>query len=441
MGEQDFTLEKERRSIAELCRSLSKLDYDRDGWEKLNHAAYAKIPLNCDVVIDDTTLREGVQMSGLRPPTPEEAAELGEQLAKMGVERLEVQIYSDSGKEAAKLMQDGGLGPRLAAWCRAVRTDIDEALRLDFEQIGISHPVSFIHFEKWPEKTLSELTSRVSESVGYAAEHGMTVFVHGEDSTRADWRFEKEFVNAVADAGAKAYRICDTIGVGMSSPEAGLPQGIPAKVKALSKETRIPYIEIHAHDDLGNAVENTMSTIRAASELKLEKIFASTTFLGIGDRSGGAETEKVMMNCYVHHDVNKWDLSLMRRLARHVADSLGYHLPLNKAIVGDSVFEHKSGIHQHGISIFPIMYETFPPELVGHTRRIVIGSGSGRHGIRLKTEQILGRPVEEQDSRLDSLGTLVREELEGNQNMPEIEDATFRRLMREAGFKSQPKND
>jgi len=439
MGEQYFALEKERRNIADLCRSLSKLDYDRDSWEKLNRAAYTKMPLDCDVIIDDTTLREGIQMSGLRPPTPEEAAELGEQLAKMGVERLEVQIYSNSGKQAAKLMHDKGLGPMLSAWCRAVKGDIDEALRLDFEQIGISHPVSYIHFEKWPENTLGELTDRISESVSYAAEHGMTVFVHGEDSTRADWRFEREFVNAVADAGAKAYRICDTVGVGMSFPKAALPQGIPAKVKALSKETRIPYIEIHAHDDLGNAVENTMSAIRTASELKLEKIFASTTFLGIGDRSGNAETEKIMMNCYLHHNVNKWDLSLLRKLAGRVADSLGYHLPLNKAIVGDSAFEHKSGIHQHGISIFPIMYETFPPELVGHTRRIVIGAGSGRHGIRLKAEQILGRPVEEEDSRLESLATLIREELENTQNIPEIEDDTFRLLMREANFKTQPK--
>ncbi len=434
MVDQDPTLEKERRKSADICGRLSTLGYDIDSWEKLNHSIYEKIPLNCDVIIDDTTLREGVQMSGLRPPSPNEAAELAAGLVGLGVERLEMQIYSNSGKLAAKQMQEMSLGPRLAAWCRAIKTDIDEALKLDFEQIGVSHPVSFIHFEKWPDKSLNELTNRVAESVSYAVEHGMTVFVHGEDSTRADWRFEKEFVNRVADSGAMAYRICDTVGVGMSSQKVGLPQGIPAKVKALSEETRIPYIEIHTHDDLGNAVENTMSTIRAASELNLEKIFASTTFLGIGDRSGNAETEKIMMNCYLHHGVTKWDLSRLRGLARTVADSLGYHLPLNKAIVGDSVFEHKSGIHQHGISVFPIMYEVFPPELVGHTRRIVIGPGSGRHGIHLKTEQILGRPVEREDPRLDSLVTLVKEELEKNRNNPEIEHDTFQRLIAKAGF-------
>jgi homocitrate synthase NifV len=436
MVDQERILEKERKVAADTYRNLSTLNYKRDIWEKMNNTLYQKTPLNCDVIIDDTTLREGVQMSGLRPPTPKEAAEFGERLAEIGVERLEVQIYSNSGREAAKLMQETGLGSRLAAWCRAVKSDIDAALKLDFEQIGVSHPVSFIHFEKWPDKSLNELIDRVSESVSYATEHGMTVFVHGEDSTRADWRFEKEFVNSVADSGATTYRICDTIGVGSSSLKAGLPQGIPAKVKGLTEETRIPYIEIHAHDDLGNAVENTMATIRAASDLNLEKVFASTTFLGIGDRSGGAETEKIILNCYLHHGVTKWNLSHLRGLARHVADSLNYHLPLNKAIVGDSVFEHKSGIHQHGVSIIPIMYETFPPELVGHTRRIVIGPGSGRHGIQLRTEQILGKKITQEDSRLDTLVDLVREELEKNQDKPEIEEDLFHRLLKESGFKT-----
>ena len=47
---------------------------------------------------------------------------------------------------------------------------------------------------------------------------GCAIFVHGEDSTRADWDFEKKWINAVADAGAECYRICDTVGIGLSDP-------------------------------------------------------------------------------------------------------------------------------------------------------------------------------------------------------------------------------
>ena len=80
--------------------------------------------------------------------------------------------------------------------------------------------------------------------------------------------------------------------------------GIPAKIKALKKETRIKAIEIHAHDDFGNAVENTMAAIRAAYGV-WDKIYVSTTYLGIGERAGNAETEKVLLNLHAlwRHEV------------------------------------------------------------------------------------------------------------------------------------------
>jgi isopropylmalate/homocitrate/citramalate synthase len=46
--------------------------------------------------------------------------------------------------------------------------------------------------------------------VEYVKDHGLTIFIHGEDSTRADWAFEREYINATAEAGAEIYRIADT---------------------------------------------------------------------------------------------------------------------------------------------------------------------------------------------------------------------------------------
>ena len=93
------------------------------------------------------------------------------------------------------------------------------------------------------------------------------------------------------------------------------------------------------------------------------------------------------------------------------------------------------GFTNTGSQSSPSCTRSSPPELVGHTRRIVIGPGSGRHGIHLKIEQVLGRTVEEEDPRLDDLVTLVREELEKNLNSPEIERDVFQQLMVKAGFK------
>ena len=431
--EKADVMERARREYLRKIREFAPPEFEEEKWETLRKLVYKPTPFSAEVVVDDTTLREGLQMAGLVSPRPADSCRIACMLRDIGVERLEVLTYTKSDQEAIKLMRDEGLGEMLAAWCRADKGDVNEALKLDFKQVGISHPVSYIHFEKWSDQTPKQLTKRVVDAVTYAVDHGLNVFVHGEDSTRADWEFERAFINAVADAGASVYRICDTIGCGLSDPLALLPNGIPMKVRYIRRETRIPYIEIHAHDDFGNAVENTMATIRAASGL-YDRVYVSTTFLGIGDRAGNAETEKVILNCYIHHDIRKWDLRPFRELAVFLASALHYHLPLNKAIVGDAAFAHESGVHVHGIMTLPLTYEPFPPELVGQKRLIVVGKRSGKHGVRLKLEEIVGRKIEEDDPRLAKLVELIGNKfITGDRRYP-LRDDEFKQYARNAGF-------
>jgi len=434
-GKVTFTVEEgRRREYIDALQKLSLPPFNLARWEELRKFTYRSTPLDVDVVIDDTTLREGLQMAGLASPSPSDMCQVALLLREIGVEREEVITYTKTDQEGIKLMRDRGLGDILAAWCRAVNDDVELALKLDFKSVGISHPVSYIHFQKWPDKTLEQLATRVVASVEYAVDHGLEVFVHGEDSTRADWAFEKKFINMVAEAGAKVYRICDTVGCGSSDPEAPLPYGIPTKVRRIWKETKIPYAEIHAHDDLGNAVENTMAAIRAASGL-YDKFFASTTFLGIGDRAGNAESEKVIINCYMHHNIIKWDLKPLRRTANFIASSLNYHLPTNKALVGDAAFAHESGIHTYGISVLPLTYEVIPPELVGHERAIVVGKRSGRHGIQMKVEELVGVKLSEGDPKLLKLNEIIKDEyFNGERDYP-VKEEELKELIRRAGFK------
>lgn len=426
-------MERDRKEYISLIKGMTLSDFDWSKWENLRKKVYRPKHLDVDVIIDDCTLREGLQMAGLVSPLPEDAAQMASIMRDIGIERLEVLTYTKSDQQTIKLMQDDGMGDMIAAWCRAAQADIDMALKFDFKQVGISHPVSYIHFEKWSDQPLENLVKRVVDAVTYAKNHGLDVFVHGEDSTRADWEFEKYFINSVAEAGASVYRICDTVGCGVSDPEAPLPKGIPAKVRKIKEETKIPCVEIHSHDDLGNSVENTMGTIRAASGL-YEKVYASTTFLGIGDRSGNAETEKVLMNCYIHHGINKWDLRYLRELTVFMSSALKYNVPLNKAIVGDAAFAHESGIHIQGLMKSTFMYEPFPPELVGQERTIVVGKRSGKHGMRLKLEGLLGRKIDENDPRLAALVELLKNKFVTGARRHPIKDAEFKRYARRVGF-------
>ncbi len=355
-------------------------------------------PLKTDPIIDDTTLRDGIQMPGLAIG-PKDSAKIAQLLGEIGAERIELFHYQEPDKKAAKLIGNLNLDLRVAGWCRAVKEDIDSAVACGLKEVGISHPVSDIHFlAKWPEKTQEQILANVVDVTEYAAKTcGLRTFVHGEDSTRADWNFEKRFINAIADAGAECYRICDTVGIGLSDPEAPLPHGIPAKVVAIKKETRIGAIEIHAHDDFGNAVENTMAAIKAASGV-WDKVYASTTYLGIGERAGNAETEKVLLNLYLHYGVKKYagKTEKLKATADYIGKASGYIVPPNKAIVGDYGFAHESGIHTHGVLNDPWTYEPYPPELVGNTRRLTIGKQSGKGMIKHKITELLGNAPDDQ---------------------------------------------
>jgi isopropylmalate/homocitrate/citramalate synthase len=386
-------------------------------------------PLKTEPIIDDTTLRDGMQMPGLAA-SPKDAAKIAQLLSEIGVERIDLFHYQEPDKKAARLIHSLNLDCRVAGWCRAVKEDIDSAIQCGFKEVGISHPVSQIHFQaKWPDKTADQLLANVVDVVEYAAKtHGLRTFVHGEDSTRADWAFEKKFVNAVADAGAECYRICDTVGIGLSDPLAPVTNGIPAKVKALKKETRIKSLEMHAHDDFGNAVENTMAAVRAADGV-WDKIYLSTTYLGIGERAGNAETEKVLMNLYMHYGVMKYKgkTEKLKVTADIIGKATGYVVPPNKAIVGDYGFSHESGIHTHGIINDPWTYEPYPPELVGNTRRLTIGKQSGKGGIKHKITELTGNvPSEEQ---VASVVERVKE-VYANGRRASLKEEEFKKILR-----------
>jgi isopropylmalate/homocitrate/citramalate synthase len=392
---------------------------------------YFKLPgLKTEPIIDDSTLRDGIQMPGLAV-APKDAAHIAKLLSEVGVERIEVFHYQEPDKQAAKLILGMNLNMRVAGWCRAVKEDIDSAVKLGFNEVGISHPVSDIHFKaKWPEKTREQILANLIDVTEYAAKtYGLRTFVHGEDSTRADWDFECKLINGVAEAGAECYRLCDTVGIGLSDVDAPLPNGIPAKVVAIKKETKMKTMEIHAHDDFGNAVENTMAAIKAAQGV-WDKIYASTTYLGIGERAGNAETEKVLLNLFLHHGVRKFEgkTGKLKETADFIGHATGFHVPPNKAIVGDYGFAHESGIHTHGVLNDPWTYEPYPPELVGNQRRLTIGKQSGKGIIKHKIAEIAG--TEPDDQAVAVVVDKVKD-IYANGRRASLNDEEFKNVLRE----------
>ncbi|NHI94831.1 MAG: isopropylmalate synthase [Candidatus Lokiarchaeota archaeon] len=384
--------------------------------------------------IDDTTLRDGLQMPGIRAPAPPQRLKIATYLNDIGVDRLELfGTWYDVDRKTAQLILDAGFKARIAIWVRANKNDIDEALRLNgIKEVGISHPVSDIHLQNKLMITREEAFDRVTGAVKYATEHGLRVFYHGEDSTRSDMEYEKRIIQGVIEAGAEVYRICDTVGAGISAhhtAEIDLNKSIPDKTYMFSQNFKIG-LEFHGHDDLGNAVTNSLTSLNNGAE------WVSTTMLGVGERSGNAETEKLIMNLYHHYGVKRFDISLLTECCVLLNKYLNITIPKNKAIVGENAFTHQSGIHSDGVIKHPETYELFPPESVGNTRRLLIGSYSGKKIILFKLKQVLLEEnsleqFDENDGRVIAIIDYIQKNLFGSgvRHSP-LTDEEFKELVR-----------
>lgn len=377
--------------------------------------------------IDDTTLRDGVQMPGIRAPSPEERLKIAHYLNDIGVARMEIfGTWYDIDRTTAKLIFDAGLKTRVGVWVRAKIEDIDEALRLDgIQEVGVSHPISDIHLAHKVNLTREQAMERITTAVQYALDHGLKVFQHGEDCTRTDWEFEKNLVKTLAELGAETYRVCDTVGVGIPfhvSPDVEMNKSIPDKVRYLSQYDI--DIEAHCHDDLGNAVTNTLVALQNGAK------WASTTMLGIGERSGNAETEKVLMNLVYHFGLKGYNPELLTEACQYISKAMDIRIPTNKALVGINSFTHQSGIHTDGVIKHPETYEFIDPKIVGNQRRLLIGPYSGKKVIVFKIGEYIST-IDENDSRVQALINYLQNTLYGTgiRRSPLTEDE-FKDLLR-----------
>ena len=178
------------------------------------------------------------------------------------------------------------------------------------------------------------------------------------------------------DAGADVINVPDT--VGYATPEeisrlVGTLRGV------LPKET---MISIHCHDDLGNAVANSMAAISAGADI------VECTINGIGERAGNTSLEEVLMNLRVRQDVYKrqvgFDATKLKYLSDLVAEHYGIAVQENKAIVGSNAFRHRSGIHQDGM-VKGRRYEIMHPDDVGWKgESIGLTAQSGYSGVTLR---------------------------------------------------------
>jgi homocitrate synthase NifV len=185
-------------------------------------------------------------------------------------------------------------------------------------------------------------------------------------------------------------------------------------------------IEIHAHDDLGLATANTLAALRAGAS------HASVTVVGLGERAGNAPLEEVAVAVASLYGIETGiDLRSLSGIAQVVMKAAGRAIPEAKAIVGDAVFTHESGIHVDGLLKDRKCYEALDPTLLGRNHRLVLGKHSGL-GAVLNALKELGLDVRMEEAK--AILALVRIHAERTKAaVPPSMLMTFYREMGEAG--------
>ncbi|AXV40078.1 2-isopropylmalate synthase [Methanobacterium sp. BAmetb5] len=326
------------------------------------------------VRIFDTTLRDGEQTPGVAI-TPEEKIRIAKRLDNLGVDVIEVGFPAASlgERKAAQEIKGLNLNAKVCGLARVLQEDLDAALDSDVDYIHTFIGTSPLHREYKLHMDQEEILTKAVDAVEYIKDHGIIAEFSAEDATRTEFEFLKNIYKAVEEAGADVINVPDTVGV-------MVPASMRQLVGDLKEVVSIP-ISVHCHDDFGLAVANSLAAVEAGAQQ------VHATINGLGERAGNTSLEEVVMALMTTYGIKtNITTELLVSTSELVSRITGVKMPPNKAIVGENAFAHEAGIHVHGVLQKAETYEPLKPEMVGHTRRIVMGKHTGARAIKSKLD-------------------------------------------------------
>ena len=317
----------------------------------------------------DTTLREGEQTPGLHLSLAAKKR-IYAGLARIGIDEIEMGVATAANFDLPALARYASrhfpLQPS-SLWCRCREEDIRFAATLRPGVLSLSIPASDLHLKKKFGKDRAWAGAKAAASIELALSLGIKKVALGlEDASRADRQFIAELAEIAREAGAFRLRLADTVGI--ADP------ALMAELVDLAGGRGLE-VAVHCHNDFGMATANTIQAFGAGAA------WGDVTILGLGERAGNSRLEEVLAYLVLQKGVEKYKVAELVKLCRYVAKETGRQIPSHQPLLGSAIFSCESGIHQHGILADPATYEPFAPELVGTKRKLLVGAGSGRHGL------------------------------------------------------------
>jgi 2-isopropylmalate synthase len=345
--------------------------------------------LPSDVAIYDTTLRDGTQREGISLACSDKLR-IAQQLDALGIAFIEGGWPGSNPKDAELFRR-----ARDVEWSTAtlaafgatrragIEVDADPSLTAlvasGAKLCTIFGKTSVLHVREVLRTSLDENLAMIEDSVRWLGSFGLRVIYDAEhffDGAREDEVYALETLHAAARGGAEAIVLCDTNG-------GAFPWDVERCVREIGAALPVA-IGIHAHDDGGCAVANSIAAVRAGAT------HVQGTINGYGERCGNANLTTIIPNLELKLGVRcirPGALAELGRVARVVADTANLAFDEHAPYVGRSAFAHKGGVHVAAIRRCPHAYEHVAPTLVGNRTRFVVSELSGRANVRALAEE------------------------------------------------------
>lgn len=366
----------------------SELIYD---WNRIHPASLRP---SGHVLLNDETLRDGLQSPSVRDPSIREKIAILHLMETLGINSLDLGLPGAGPRAVehvealAREIVDHKMKIRANCAARTHQNDIRPiaeivqrtGLKIEAATFIGSSPIRRFT-ENWSDDFLLQTTE---SAVKYAVSLGLDVMYVTEDTTRCDPAMIRRLYSAAISCGARAIAVCDTAG-------HATPMGTFALVQFVIKEVVKPSgenirVDWHGHCDRGLAIANSMAALVAGAEC------VHATALGIGERVGNTQIDQMLLNLKLM-GIPPWadqDVTKLKEYCVAVSRATGVPIPANYPVVGEDAFRTATGVHaaavikaykKNDIELANTVYSGVPSHVFGLEQVIDIGPMSGKSNV------------------------------------------------------------
>jgi 2-isopropylmalate synthase len=342
------------------------------------------------VLLDDETLRDGLQSPSVRCPTIDEKLQILRLIDRLGIDTANIglpgagpQVAADV-ERLARAMGEERLRVRPNCAARTVVADIRPVVDVA-QRVGL--PIECCTFigssplrqyaEGWG---LDELLRLTEEAVGFAVREGLPVMYVTEDTTRADPETLRALYSTAIRAGAARVCIADTVGHATPLGAAAVVRFVAGVAADCGGGVGLDW---HGHRDRDLAIANSLAALEAGAT----RLHGAA--IGIGERVGNTPMDTLLVNLVLMGYLER-DLSALVEYCEAVSEATGIAIPPNYPVVGRDAFRTATGVHAAAVikafrknepGLADAVYSGVPAGMVGRAQEIDIGPMSGKSNV------------------------------------------------------------